>query len=375
VYSKMQCLFYKGMNTQDTYKAIFDSAPDAVVVIDKSGRIIMANNRVKQLFGYDKDELVGEQVEFLMPDRFAPAHEQHIGDYYRDTKPQEMGAGQELIAKRKDGSDFFVEISLSPFSVKDETLMSAAIRDVTEKIVTQKKLKQSLLSLEKMNKELESFAYITSHDLQEPLHTLLSFASLLHESYSDKLGEEGRKYIDRIAQASQRMSGQIKGLLTHSRIGRNLTAGQVDCNKIIGYVIADLKEDIDKSGAAIHYSDMPVITALSEEIQLLFDSLISNAIKFQEPFERPVVEISAQKNEGAWQFAVKDNGIGIADKHKERVFTIFQRLHTRGKYEGLGIGLAHSRKIVELHGGKIWVDSKPGKGSTFYFTIPITLLL
>lgn len=247
-----------------------------------------------------------------------------------------------------------------------ETLQNE-IKDANTNL--EKKVEQRTAELERKNKELEQFAYVASHDLQEPLKTTSGFVELLRKQYKGRLDENADKYIDYIVQASDRMKTLIKDLLDYSRIGRQIEFVPVDCNMLLHEVLADMEQGIKENDAAIHTSPLPVVNAFPTELKLLFQNLISNSIKFKRPGIQPEVTIRSTRENGSWKFAFTDNGIGIDLQHKEKIFIIFQRLHNRNDYEGSGIGLAHCQKIVELHGGKIWVESTPGAGSTFYFTI------
>jgi len=223
--------------------------------------------------------------------------------------------------------------------------------------------------LERKNKELEQFAYIASHDLQEPLRTTSSFVEIIQKQYRGQLDQRADKYFNYILEASDRMKLLIKNLLDYSRIGSKKELEQVDCNKTLHDVLADLGVAINNAKADIQHKPLPVINGYPTEIKQLFQNLIINAVKFQKKGVAPQIRISVEKIEDNWQFAFEDNGIGIEKEHSEKIFNIFQRLHTRAEYEGSGIGLSHCKKIVELHKGKIWVVSEPGEGSTFHFTI------
>lgn len=226
--------------------------------------------------------------------------------------------------------------------------------------------------LEKKNKELEQFAYVASHDLREPLRTITSFIDLLQNQYKGKLDEKADKYLNFIISAAERMKVLINDLLEYSRIGRKKDGARIECNELVRQVLNDLHVAICETKAEIRTTDLPVIYAYPTEMKQLFQNLISNAMKFRKKDTKPEIHISAENLNDHWQFRVQDNGIGIDPKHRERIFVIFQRLHTRDEYEGSGIGLSNCRKIVELHGGKIWVESTPGAGSSFYFTIKKT---
>ena len=221
------------------------------------------------------------------------------------------------------------------------------------------------------NKELEQFAYVASHDLQEPLRTTTGFVNLLQQQYQGKLDEKADKYLNYISDAANRMKVLIKDLLDFSRIGTNVELKKIDCNIIMTNLLADIFAAIQESKADIQYSELPVIYGSSTEIKLLFQNLVINAIKFRRKDIAPEIKISAVQSGDYWTFTIKDNGIGIEAKNSEKIFDIFQRLHTRTEYEGSGIGLSHCKKIVELNHGKIWFESRSGEGTTFYFTLLI----
>jgi light-regulated signal transduction histidine kinase (bacteriophytochrome) len=228
---------------------------------------------------------------------------------------------------------------------------------------------QANIELERKNKELEQFAYVASHDLQEPLRTTSSFVEILQNQYQGKLDANADKYLTYIVQATNRMRVLIKDLLDYSRIGKKLNIERLNCNILMEQVLSDLGVAINDANAAIESAHLPVIYGYPSEIKELFQNLILNAIKFRKAEVVPKLVITAREHTGHWEFSFADNGIGIEEQYSERIFVIFQRLHTRAQYQGSGIGLSHCKKIVELHNGKIWVKSTPGEGSTFYFTI------
>ena len=223
--------------------------------------------------------------------------------------------------------------------------------------------------LENKNRELEQFAYVASHDLQEPLRTISSFASMLQQQYKGKLDDRSDKYINFITGATDRMKILINDLLEYSRIGRKNESSMVDCNRLVEEVVEDLQIAIREAGAEVSWNDLPTVEAYPTEMKQILQNLITNAIKFRKKEVAPKVAVGCVRENGHWKFSVKDNGIGIDPKHADRIFVIFQRLHTRNEYEGSGIGLSNCKKIAELHGGNIWVESKPGEGSDFVFTI------
>ena len=233
------------------------------------------------------------------------------------------------------------------------------------------RLKNAMDDLKRSNEELQQFAYAASHDLKEPLRAIISYSQLLEEYYRDKIDIEGKKFLDFILEGSYRMKKLIEDLLAYSRIAtQNKTLKLTNLNDVLKDVLLNLQEATKETGAVINYGKLPILAVNETQIMQLFQNLISNAIKFQSD-EIPNINISAEQKNNIWEFSVKDNGIGIEPEFFDRIFKIFQRLHTREEYPGSGIGLAICKRIVQMHGGKIWVDSEIGKGSTFYFTIPI----
>lgn len=236
-------------------------------------------------------------------------------------------------------------------------------------------LKESLIQLEEKNEELEKFAYIASHDLKEPLRMVRNFMELLQKKYSESLDEKAQKYIHFAVDGAQRMTCLIDDLLNYSRVGRLHTeVSRIDLNELIKEITSDYYPDIEEGSAVITASDLPVIEAVEVSARMLFQNLISNALKYRDGNRPPKISISYEDLQTHWKFCVEDNGIGIEGDYLEKIFDIFKRLHTNTEYSGTGIGLAICKKIVEQHGGKIWVESVAGEGSCFYFTIEKTFL-
>ena len=354
----------------EQFRMVVESAPNAMIMVDYSGNIVMVNKQTETLFGYHRDELIGEKVEILIPGRFRKHHSELRNDFYSEPKARPMGVGRDLFGVKKDGTEIPVEIGLNPLEHSESHFILASIIDITERKKNEEAIQLYTKRIKDKNKELEQFTFIASHDLREPLNSISSLIDFLVEHEKQKFDEETLKQLNFISKSSLRMTDLVKGLLDYARLGKNAEFERIDLNEIVATVVNDLEISIKSSNAKISVNELPVLSALKMEIRLMFQNLISNAIKYRKPDCAPEIDISAKKVKAGWEFAITDNGIGIPSDQKEKIFVIFQRLHGRDEYDGIGIGLSHCRKIAELHDGKIWVESELNKGSTFYFLIP-----
>jgi len=355
---------------EERYRGLLEAAPDAMVVVNESGEIVLLNVQAEKQFGYSRDELVGQKVKNIIPEGFA---ERLIADALRSTEDalaQQIGTGIELCGLRKDGSEFPIEIMLSPLKIANDILVTAAIRDINVRKKAEAHLLKSIEELSRSNEELEQFAYIASHDLQEPLRMVASYTQLLSRRYTGKLDSDADEFIAFAVDGANRMQRLIQDLLAYSRIG---TQGKsllfIPSEEALRQALINLGSTIQGSGALVTHGPLPVVAA--DEIQLvqLFQNLIGNAIKYQRE-AIPRVHISAVKDgTKKWMFSVQDNGLGIESRYFDKIFGMFQRLHRREEFAGTGIGLAICKKIVERHGGNISVESEPGQGSTFHFAL------
>jgi PAS domain S-box-containing protein len=341
-----------------------------MVVVNTHGEIVLLNVQAEKQFGYPRDELIGQQVTNIIPDGFA---ERLIADDLRsaeDALAQQIGAGLELTGRRKDGSEFPIEIMLSPLENADGTLVTAAIRDISVRRTAEENLLQNVAELNRSNEELGQFAYIASHDLQEPLRMVTSYTQLLAKRYKGKLDTDADEFIAFAVDGALRMQRLIEDLLAFSRVattGNELV--ETSSEFALEQALQNLHWAIKDSGALVTHDALPPVEADGTQLVQLFQNLIGNAIKYQGP-GIPAVHVSAA-HDGAerWTFDVRDNGLGIDPQFFERIFGMFQRLHKRGEFSGTGIGLAICKKIVERHGGTLTVDSSLGNGSTFSFVL------
>ncbi|MDX2249579.1 MAG: ATP-binding protein [Bacteroidia bacterium] len=351
-----------------TFHLMVEYSPNALILVNEESKIVYVNLYAEKLFKYPKTELIGRGVEILIPERLREKHPGLVKMFFSSPTSRAMGVGRDLYAVKKDGTEFPVEIGLNPLVTIEGTLVLAAIIDISERKIKDAALKKQL-ELESKNQELEQFAYIASHDLREPLRTINNYIQVIEEDCTEILNDTSRNYFYSINQAIRRMEVLIGALLEYSRLGKDFLFSPVDLNVLLENVKADLASSIHTNQVRIHIGTMPVLNVNEIKIRQLFQNLLSNAIKFRKKNSIPQILILAEKQDTRWKFSIKDNGIGIEEKHFTRIFQIFQRLNTSEEYEGNGIGLANCKKIVELHNGEIWVESTPGEGSVFCFTI------
>ena len=325
-----------------------------------------ANNAYKQWFGKGREDMVDK---ITMEELLGPLYVKNLPYINQTLKGVAQKFEREITLptgeKRNTIANYYPEIidgAVAGFFVH--------VADITE-LKKAEEYMRKYAALEAKNKEMEQFAYIASHDLRKPLLSVTSYAKLIQQKYQGKLDEEADQYLGFMTQSAGRMMELIQGLLNYSRIGKERILERVDCSALVNDVISDLDARIKESDTRIETGSLPAIDGYKAELHVLFQNLISNAIKFRDKDRTPVIRISAEKERDRWLFKVTDNGIGIEKKHLETIFLIFQRLHDKSEIEGNGIGLAHCKKIVELHNGEIRAESIPGEGSTFSFTIAL----
>jgi PAS domain S-box-containing protein len=360
------------------YRGLLEAAPDAIVVVDQGGEIVLVNAQAERQFGYRRDELLGQDVKNIIPRGFA---ERLIADGARSAAKalaQQIGMGIELDGRRKDGTAFPIEIMLSPLESSEGILVTAAIRDISKRRALEECLSQSNLriaaamaELKRSNKELDEFARVASHDLKEPLRGIHNYVSFLLEDYADRLDEQGRKYLGSMQRLAARMAALIDCLLDYSRLGSApLAMEAINLETVLDEVAEDLRHFlIDHDVELRRAVRLPMVTGNAIRLGELLQNLITNGAKFNDKQDK-WVEVGCEAAQATPVFSVRDNGIGIPEQHRESVFGIFKRLHTQDKFGGgTGAGLTVAKKIVERHGGRIWLESLPGEGTTFRFTL------
>jgi PAS domain S-box-containing protein len=360
------------------FRNLLESAPDAMVIVDNSGQIQLINVQTEKLFGYSREELIGQHTEMLMPERFRSSHVEHRQGYSQSPQPRSMGAGLELYGRRKNGTEFPVEISLSPINTGDGTLVASAIRDITERrraeeaIESQRKaLAQTNAQLVAANKELEAFSYSVSHDLRAPLRHIDGFTRLLCETYGKDVPEQVQHYLDRILAAVSYMGRLVDGLLNLAKLGRKeiLRSDGVSLGDLVLAAIADFSSETEGRRVEWRVDSLPIVSCDPGLLSSVFSNLLSNALKFTREVKNPVIQVGACGNGDRATIFVRDNGVGFDSRYADKLFGVFQRLHREEDFEGTGIGLATVQRIIQRHGGEVWAESTPGQVTTFYFTL------
>lgn len=360
--------------TEGRYRGLLEAAPDAMVLVNRGGDIVLMNVQAERQFGYPRDELVGLPLKTIIPtiDRVLPDVERRIVEVLRsgETSAAQVQAEIEFNGRRKDGRELPIEITLSVLQSTEGALVTVAIRDITARTKAGAQLLLTLAELNRSNAELSQFAYVASHDLQEPLRMVASYTQLLSRRYKGKLDADADEFIAFAVDGVNRMQRLIKDLLAYSRVGTKPSELlEISSEQALEQALSNLGGAIEDKGALVTHDPLPRVIADEGQLVQLFQNLIGNAIKYQPP-GIPHVHVSAAKGGGVtWNFSVKDNGLGIESKYFERIFGMFQRLHGRADFEGTGIGLAICKKIVEQHSGTISVESQPGHGSTFSFAL------
>ncbi|MFL5731403.1 MAG: PAS domain S-box protein [Cytophagaceae bacterium] len=367
--------------SESRINAIINTAVDGIITINERGIMEMLNPSAVKMFGYNSaEELIGKNVSFLAPEPDKSRHDGYLDNYHKTGKKKIIGIGREVSGLRKDGTTFPFILSVSEMNIEGRRIYTGFVHDVTGQKMNEEKLRRYASELQRSNHELQDFAYVSSHDLQEPLRKIQAFGDRLKSKETESLSEQGKDYVDRMLNAASRMQKLINDLLEFSRVtskAQPFTA--INLNTVLQEVISDLEISIEKNKVKISAENLPSIEGDATQLRQLFQNLLSNAIKFRKEGGNPEIKISARKKQRQphmiatpgdemVELYVEDNGIGFEEKYLDKIFNIFQRLEGQ-KYEGSGIGLAICRKIAIRHGGNITARSQPGKGTTFIVTL------
>lgn len=353
--------------SEEKYRNIFENIQDVIFQTNPNGTFLNISPSIKAVAGYNPEELIGKPTTILQ------TNEEEPDTIIQLVNEQFIIKNFEKLIKTKEGKTIWINLNAKMIFDKNNepSHIDAVAQDITQRKEHEKKIASQNKKLEAQNRELEQFVYITSHDLQEPLITLKYFSDVLKTDLTKDTTENISQYLNFIMESSDRMQQLVKGLMDYSRIGHEKSAKTTDSKEIVNKAILTLADQIENSNTEIIVGDLPTVYGDSQELTELFQHLISNSIKFRKKDLPLQVTITSKKVKNNWQFTVEDNGIGIEEQNKPKLFAIFKRLHNREDYSGIGIGLAISKKIVTSHGGNIWVESVFGQGTAIHFTLPI----
>jgi PAS domain S-box-containing protein len=363
-------------------RLIVEAALDAVIGMDGAGTVVEWSPHATAIFGWTRDEALGRSLaELIIPERYRASHMNGLVRYLATGEVRVLNRRMELQALHRDGYEFPVEVSIASIQARGVVTFSGFARDITERKAAEAALQAQLEEILKLNavlrqsnEELERFAYVCSHDMQEPVRMMNAYACLLQEMYAGVLDDKGKKYFGMMSDNARRMQKMIQDILTFSRVGREeQTLEAVDSAVIAQEVLNEFEDTISEMGAIVTCAELPRLETAPTLLRVLLQNLVGNALKFHATARTPEVEIAARREGGVWRFAVRDNGIGIDPAFHEHVFTIFKRFHRQREYPGTGIGLSTCQKFVRLYGGDIGFDTVLGEGTTFYFTLPASM--
>ncbi len=365
--------------SEERFRAVAETANDAIVSADPRGNITYFNRSAELIFGYSAAEVLGKPLTLLMPERFHDAHRRGLERFLSTGEPRVIGKKVEMAGRRKDGSEFPLELALARWRASGGIFFTGMICDITERKLAEEalalqaaELSRSNTELAAANKELDAFSYSVSHDLRAPLRQIDGFSRILVEEFGPQLNSQARHCLERIQHGVQKMGHLVDDLLNLGRVGRKtLNRCRTPLNALIEEVLTELKSEIEGRQIEWQIGELPVVECDPGLMKQVILNLLSNAVKFTRHQEGAVIQIDQMMVEGQPAFFVRDNGVGFNMRHADKLFGIFQRLHRQEDFEGTGVGLANVQRIIHKHGGRIWAEAVPYKGATFYFTIGV----
>ncbi len=371
---RLQFFTQQLLEREENFRHLIQNAPDAIIVINEGSIIQLWNPKAEELFGWKMEDVIGlNLLETIIPARYHEAHLSGMRRLITTGQSNILNRSVEISAMNKKGDEFYISLTISSSTSAGRKLFIAFLRDISVQKQNALELEERTKQLERTNLELEQFAWLTSHDLKEPLRKIMTFSDLLLSRHSDEASGDGLRYLQKINSSANRMVKLIDAILVYSNISsEKKLMEQVDLNKVLRGVLHDLEIAIGKRSAIISTDILPTIEAVPFQMRQLFQNLISNALKYTRPEIQPEISISSlQLGNGQVKITFHDNGIGFDNMYAEKIFQVFQRLETQDKYEGTGIGLAVCKKIVETHRGTINAESEEGQGSKFILILPV----
>ncbi len=364
VKDKLECEVQATERAKTRMTSIFESAPNGMLVVDKTGKITQANSMVASIFRCTPQDLVGKSVEQLVPQELRAQHHYDRDTFQQHPSKRMMGARRDLYGVRFDDTRVPLEVGLHPVDLDDGAEIVAAVVDISERKSYEQRIQERNKALEASNRELQEFAFIASHDLREPLRKIISFSKLLQEGGYGHLNQEGQEFSGYIVNAAERMRDLLSDLLAYSRVTSKANPlKDTRLNDLLEDVLEDLQLAVEECDADIIVGELPTVAVDKVQIRQLFQNLIGNALKYHHNDRRPVINVFDQSDESVFRIIVKDNGIGFAQEYAEQIFEVFRRLHDMRTFPGTGMGLAICRKIVQRHGGQLYAKSVENEGT------------
>ncbi len=367
------------LESQLMFRRLFENSPDAMILADQERRIVRANTRAQELFGWDEHTLSHATIEHLLPHRFRARHAAHMAAYFQNPRARPMGAGLELLGLRGDGTEFPVDIMLSPLDTDQGLQVLAVVRDISERVQADRRiqelnrdLRRRATDLEFANQELEAFSYSVSHDLRAPLRHITGFAEMLRSHAREGLDAKGRRYLDTIGDSAKRMGALIEDLLLFSRVSRTqISLQKVPLQQVVEEVRRSLEKECQDRTIVWEISPLPEVSADLATLRQVIYNLLANAVKYTRKRTEAKIEVgSATETPGEFIFYIRDNGAGFDMRYADKLFGVFQRLHGATEFEGTGVGLAIVRRVIQRHGGRTWAEGAVDQGATFFFSLP-----